>query len=75
MTPFRLSCPGCKKRLRRLRAVDWHLPIEQIKWLFVCGHCTKGWLYHPLEWKVTEYDPDTNRSTEAKNATPSPRPG
>jgi hypothetical protein len=54
MTPFRLSCPDCKKRLRRLRAVDWHLPIEQIKWLYICRHCSKG-------WKVMEYEPGTTQ--------------
>jgi hypothetical protein len=54
MSGFRLSCPDCKARLSRQHAVDWHLPIEQIKWLYLCKKCQRRWIYYPLQKAFTE---------------------
>ena len=54
MSGFRLSCPDCKARLSRQHAVDWYLPIEKIKWLYLCKKCQRRWIYHPLQKAFTE---------------------
>jgi hypothetical protein len=49
MKPFMPYCPDCKRRLRRRHAIDTHLPIQQIKWLYSCGGCFCEFVYYPLE--------------------------
>jgi rRNA maturation endonuclease Nob1 len=38
--------------LQRRRALDTHLPIQQIKWLYRCGGCMEEFVYHPFDAKV-----------------------
>lgn len=52
MKHFMPYCPDCKRRLRRKQALDAHLPIPQIKWLYSCGGCFEEFVYHPFEAKV-----------------------
>jgi hypothetical protein len=53
MAAYRLYCPACKARLSRQDAVDWNLPIEQIKWLYLCKKCLRRWIYHPFQKAIT----------------------
>jgi hypothetical protein len=52
MKLFMPYCPDCKRRLQRRGAIDTHLPIQQIKWLYRCGGCMEEFIYHPFEAKV-----------------------
>ena len=57
MAHFKVSCPVCKVRLKRIGIVDFNQPIEKITWLYSCRSCCKGWVYHPFTKQVTQYQP------------------
>jgi hypothetical protein len=65
MADFKLKCPDCNLRLRRVRTVDWHLEIKHIKWLYSCRRCGKGWIYYALKNQLTPKVP--NGSSVDKN--------
>ena len=65
MADFKLKCPDCNVRLRRVKTVDWHLEIKHIKWLYSCRRCGKGWIYYALKNQLTPEVP--NGSSVDKN--------
>ena len=58
MADFKLKCPDCNVRLRRVKTVDWHLEIKHIKWLYSCRRCSKGWIWYALKKTLTEQNPE-----------------
>ena len=58
MADFKLKCPDCNVRLRRMKTVDWHLEIKHIKWLYSCRRCSKGWIYYALKNELTPEVPN-----------------
>jgi hypothetical protein len=58
MADFKLKCPDCNVRLRRVKTVDWHLEIKHIKWLYSCRRCGRGWIYYPLKKTLTPETPN-----------------